>query len=257
MRRIKSKIIGLQYEYNRAAGRNRVCVTWNGETCILNIDGQIYKMNNRDALEFLKKRMKELPVRKPKSKGYIGKSMSVNARDSYERGLKPISRITVQDLKQHDFPYSLSFFKWLVHENYIAHSEFHHTSAVYNRTPFYSMKAISYAARYLNLDLLYEIYTGKMTKEEAARKRRITYVRVKTSGSLFGSRECVIMINGVMCDGIVFYSPRLCFKYDEERMVLVAQYDEMPQEFGNPYLKDLREELIMRKTSAYRRYLKT
>ena len=257
MRRIKSKIIGLQYEYNRAAGRDRVGVTWNGETCILNIDGQIYKMNNHDALEFLKKRMTELPVRKLKSKGYIGKSMSVNAKDSYSRGLKPISRFTVQDLEQHDFPYSLAFFKWLVHENYIAPSEFHHTSAAYNRTPFYNMKAISYAVRCLNLDLLYEIYTGKITKEEAARKRGITYVRVKTSGSLFGSRECVIMINGVMCDGIIFYSPRLCFRYDEERMILAAQYDEMPQEFANPYLKELREDLIVKKTSVYRRSMKT
>ena len=241
MRRIKSKIIGLQYEYNRASRKDQVAVTWNGKTCILNVSGQVYKMSNRDAYEFLKIHINELPVRNPKSKGYVGKSMSVNAKCAYAKGLKPISRFTVQDLKQHGFPYSLAFFKWLVHRNYIRPTEVHHTSAVYNKTSFYNGKAVAYALRYFNLDLLYDIYIGKITMEDAAKKRGITYVKVKISGALLGSRKETLAINGILCDAVVFYSPRLCFKYNEEKVALIGQYDDVPANFENPYLEEMLE----------------
>lgn len=47
--------------------------------------------------------------------GYIGRSMSMNTKRAYERGLKPLSRFTSADLKQHGFHYPVRFFRWLVY----------------------------------------------------------------------------------------------------------------------------------------------
>ena len=99
--------------------------------------------------------------------GYIGRSMSVNAKKAYERGLKPLSRIRSADLKQNGFHYPVAFFRWLVHNWNIKPREMHHTSAACRLTPFYDGSVIRYAAHCCSLELLFQIYKGKMTIEQA------------------------------------------------------------------------------------------
>lgn len=65
--------------------------------------------------------------------------MSNNAIDAYDQGLKPLSKITAKDLKNHGINITLKQFKELCNENEILPAEWHHTSSRYNRTYFYNL----------------------------------------------------------------------------------------------------------------------
>ena len=68
--------------------------------------------------------------------GYAGYSMSNNAVDAYDRGLKPMSKITKDDLPA---DISVAFFRFLVREGFVGGSEWHHTSKKFNRTDFFDV----------------------------------------------------------------------------------------------------------------------
>ena len=72
--------------------------------------------------------------------GYIGYSMSVNAADAYDRGLRPISKLTAADMP---LGVSLSFARWLAKTGEWRAAEWHHTSAKFNRTDFYDPAEIA------------------------------------------------------------------------------------------------------------------
>ena len=72
-----------------------------------------------------------------KGRGYVGRSMSVNAADAYEEGRKPISRVTKEDISAHGIK-SLSMFKWFLMKH-CESCERHHTSPEYNITDFYDI----------------------------------------------------------------------------------------------------------------------
>ena len=192
--------------------------------------------------------------------GYIGRSMSVNARRAYERGLKPLSRIRAADLRQNGFGYSVAFFRWLVHHWDIRPRERHHTSASCRITAFYDGSVIRYAARCCNLELLFRIYKGKITVEQARRERGICYARARILGTLFGGKSGeIVSANCIFCDNLLFLSPKLCVRADHPGVEVVETYEdfeETPQNMRDEKLERLAAELVKHKTSVYKKYLK-
>lgn len=75
--------------------------------------------------------------------GYDGYSMSNNARDAYERGLVPASKITKALLEKHNIKESVGFIKWMIKEGHLVADEWHHSSKHYNRTNFYDLKILA------------------------------------------------------------------------------------------------------------------
>lgn len=89
-------------------------------------------------------------VRYIKSAGYSGYSMSNNAVDAYAGGEKPISKWTKSDILQeiYDLDYSqdiIDVAKSLpvkaLKSIFLYQSSWHHTSKMYNRTDFYSVRS--------------------------------------------------------------------------------------------------------------------
>lgn len=168
----------------------------------------------REAYDVLKAQTVEKAV--SKGNGYIGRSMSVNARRAYERGLKPLSRIRSSDLKQNGFYYSAAFFRWLVHNWDIKPKEMHHTSASRRITAFYDGSVIRYAAGCCNLELLYQIYKGKVTMEQAIQEREIRCVKARILDTLLGGKSGrAASTDGLICDNLPFLSSKLCIESDK------------------------------------------
>jgi len=71
--------------------------------------------------------------------GYIGNRMSENAANAYDKGRKPISRITKEDIQKYGINEGITFFRWYI-KNYCNPIEWHHSSPKFNKTDFYDIK---------------------------------------------------------------------------------------------------------------------
>lgn len=136
---------------------------------------------------------------------YLGKSMSVNASIAHKKGLLPISSITTAILKENNFTYPKVFFRWLCKQGYIRPAEFHHASVSKQMVRYYDPKYIEFIAKIYDLENLYALYRGKITKEEILIKRNIEYVKVLTSGSRIGIGRS-IPLYCIKVDGLVLWS---------------------------------------------------
>lgn len=83
-----------------------------------------------------------------RGKGYVGSSMSVNAKEAYESGEKPASRWTKDDMLLEienniddiDFDALNSLTKEELFRTFFEESSWHHTGVLYNKTYFYKLK---------------------------------------------------------------------------------------------------------------------
>ena len=172
-------------------------------------------------------------------------------------GLKPLSRIRSSDLKQNGFYYSAAFFRWLVHNWDIKPKEMHHTSASRRITAFYDGSVIRYAASCCNLELLYQIYKGKSTMEQAIQEREIRYAKARILDTLLGSKSGrAVSTDGLICDNLLFLSSKLCIRSDNPGVEIVKVFDEQPEDRKNENLEKLAVELVKHKTTAYLKYLR-
>lgn len=74
--------------------------------------------------------------------------------------------------------------------------------------------------------------------------RYIQYVKVKIQDSIIG---------GILCEAIVFYSQKLCFRENDKRLEILEIYDTRPNaDFKNKYLKNLSDKLLKNKISFYK-----
>lgn len=112
----KAKLINLLYDYARIHKCPSARITFQGKSVTLYLGKRMPALQDltmEDAYSTLEKYVTEKQV--SRGNGYIGRSMSMNAKRAYERGLKPLSRFTSADLKQHGFHYPVRFFRWLVY----------------------------------------------------------------------------------------------------------------------------------------------
>lgn len=108
---MKSEIIELLYEYNRRSKTDNAKISQtNKDICNHFIHKEYLILFNVEVIKKLKSELKILPQYNKKGRGYIGKSMSVNAKRAYKKGLKPISNFNSEELQQNGFLYSYSFF---------------------------------------------------------------------------------------------------------------------------------------------------
>ena len=69
--------------------------------------------------------------------------MSHNALDAYDRGVKPLSRVTAQDLKEAGWSQTKSLAMYLASENFWISAEWHHSGGEwFNRVDFYDPSAL-------------------------------------------------------------------------------------------------------------------
>jgi len=257
---MKYRILELVKEYNWKS-KEKTWVTWlDNDKCKLSLHKEEHIISYLEAIEILEsevKNIKNYGSQIKKGKGYIGRSMSVNAKDAHQRGLKPKSNISIQELKDYGFNYSLEFFKWLIDKNCVKFSERHHTSAANNYTKFYGKEIIKNLISNYNLDLLYDMYLKKILMPEAKKIRGIKYAEVEMLSSLLGgSNSKPIKIFCILCDGILFYSLKLCFKADDSRVRVLNVYDDRPYEYQYENVKKICDALVKKKTRTFLRYLK-
>lgn len=208
-----------------------------------------------DAYEVLKKYTTE--KKGSGGNGYIGRSMSINAKRAYERGLKPLSRITSADLHQNGFYYPVRFFRWLVHNWNIKPKEMHHTSAACNITAFYDDSVIRYVVKCCNLELLFQIYKGKLTMAQARQIRKIKYAKVRMIDKLLGGKSGkTVNANCVCCDDLLFLSSKLCVRTDDLGVEILEASDEPPEDMKSKKLEELADDLVKHKTDIYFKYVR-
>ena len=77
--------------------------------------------------------------------------MSNNALDAYDRGVKPLSRITVLDLNQAGWRHTKAFAKFLAAEGFWSSAEWHHSGGEwFNKVDFYDPAEL--VSKWLALD---------------------------------------------------------------------------------------------------------
>lgn len=254
----KTKLINLFYDYIRIYKRPAARITFHGKSVDLYFGKRtsvLQGLTMEDAYEVLKKYTIEKKV--SGGNGYIGRSMSINAKRAYERGLKPLSRIMSADLHQNGFYYPVRFFRWLVHNWNIKQKEMHHTSAACNITAFYDDSVIRYVVKCCNLELLFQIYKGKLTIAQAKQLRKIKYARVRVIDKLLGGKYGkTVNANCVFCDDLLFLSSKLCVRANDLGVEVLEVFDEPSEDMESGKLEELADDLIKHKTSIYFKYLR-
>lgn len=182
---------------------------------------------------------------------YIKRSMSENANKAHEEGLVVKSQINAKTLKDYGFEYSVGFFRWLCDKKYIKPVAFHHTSAFYKLTPFYSLKVVSFMQRNCNLDILYKLYLNKITKEEIKRRLGIRYTKAIVSADLLNIKCHPIEFHCVQYKNLLYWSPEKAFYYKSEKVNIIEVLEERPsQNWNNKNTKKIVNRIILYKKPA-------
>ena len=58
--------------------------------------------------------------------GYVGNSWSQRSEDARNKGIKPVSCITKEDILEHGVDVGITFFRWFV-SKYYPSNEWHHS----------------------------------------------------------------------------------------------------------------------------------
>lgn len=168
--------------------------------------------------------------------GYVGRSMSENAKSAREMGKIPISSVTAKMLRDRGFNYPKSFYVFLCKKRYIL-PEYHHASAAKRLYKYYDINAIPYIVQNFNLENLYLIYRGRKTKDEILRGIGIEYVKVAISGKKFSTRRTVYL-DCIQIGGQVFWKPRVAINMRNASIVKNYGIDK-PQKWTNTNTKKI------------------
>lgn len=175
---------------------------------------------------------------------YIGKSMSENAFKAHQEGLFVKSEVTAQFLKKYNFKYSVNFFKWLINKKYIKPVGYHHTSVGHNMTRFYSPKVINFMNYYFNLDILYNLYLKKTTKEEIIKQiLRIKYVRLAFLVEI-GNQYAEYTFDCISCNGKLYWDKSTIIINTSDIVRIIEESSEKPNDWNNPNTKIIIKTLL-------------
>lgn len=165
---------------------------------------------------------------KDMNSGYYGNKMSKNALHAHKMNQFPLSALTTEMLKEANFTYSLSFFKWLCKKGYIKPIAVHHTGVSAQTTCFYSPRTLSFVAMKYRLPLLYDIYLNKVDKKTALSSLGITYCKIKTLSSLLGIKpSAMVMLDVIRYKDYYFISKSKWICPMEEQVEIISEYKEL------------------------------
>lgn len=182
---------------------------------------------------------------------YIGKSMSENAYKAHQEGLVVKSQVNSKMLKSCGFEYSVGFFKWLCDKKYIKPVAYHHTSAFCKLTPFYSHKVINFMQKNCNLDILYNLYLNRTTREEIKTQLGIEYARVYVSADILGIKCDPIEFHCVKYKNLLFWSTETAFHHKSHKVKVIEVFDERPsQNWNNKNTRKIINKIILYKKPA-------
>lgn len=181
--------------------------------------------------------------------GYIGRKMSKRAKHSHDMGQFPITTLDRSMLQKYNFSYSVAFFRWLCQQGYIKYRSRHHTGASFRYTYFYSPASIDFAAKYLRLDLLYEIYLEKLNRKEALQKLGIKCSRIKTLSGLFRNKNNYeVILDVVRYNDYFFLSDTQWISPEENQYSVLSEYDWVPsdeKQWHNENFKKITRKILM------------
>lgn len=104
-------------------------------------------------------------------KGYIGQSMSENAKFAYDSGLLSKAKISKYDLESADIDLPVGFIKSLM-PTIITPTEWHHTGKFYNATDFYDMQDVKEQLADIDIDRHLEIYKKEQEEKRLEQERK-------------------------------------------------------------------------------------
>ena len=124
--------------------------------------------------------------------GYDGLSMSINAREAYAEGRKPVSSITKEDIQKHGVTESIAFFRWYV-KKCCRSCEWQHTSYKYNITDFYDIAECCEKFKKTDKDKLKAVYKQELVEKKAQQNANSDdtpyYAKVEYSISTMSGRK--------------------------------------------------------------------
>lgn len=185
-----------------------------------------------------------------KRHGYVGNRMSKNAYRAHQRGEFPLSSINAKLLRTYNFDYSVAFFKWMCKRGYIRPTSFHHTGAACQMTRFYSANTISNIVDKYNLPLLYDMYRGRINRDDVKKMLGIRFVKIRLPASILKiKRKSLITIDVILYQNIYFVSKYKLICSDASEVETIAEWELEPSkaEWNNKY-----RDSILRKIIAYK-----
>lgn len=99
--------------------------------------------------------------------GYVGQSMSVRAARAYMEGELPASKITAKVLADWGIDEPVGFVKFLIRNNLLETSSWHHTGKFARETDFYSDESIAESLAELKDETFYKGRFHNMSKYDA------------------------------------------------------------------------------------------
>ena len=192
-------------------------------------------------------------------KGYTekdGVAMSVNAKGAIERGLERASQISQDDLRKAGFTYPPEFFRWLVRLYNIEPDERHHVTEDMKYVGFYSQGQIHHMAEHFDLQRLYNIYSGRSSREKELKKLDIRYARARLPVSMIGGdTDNEIEETFLYFRGVLFYATWIAVPETEKGLGILEIYEKRPESLSEERQEEftkIEDGLLKSKKQYYR-----
>lgn len=123
--------------------------------------------------------------------GYVGHSMSVRAKNAYNEGLLPKTKIKKSDLEDAGIHLPVSFVKWMM-PSIIKPTEWHHTSKHFNKTDFYNLEDVKEQLEEIDIESRLAQYKEEKEQqrlEKEKNQQEKSYYALVEYGEWSGSRK--------------------------------------------------------------------
>lgn len=98
-------------------------------------------------------------------------------------------------------------------------------------TAFYSISTITYVSQRYNLPLLYQMYLGKVTKEEAKKSLGIVYIKAKVIPSVLGFKiSSPLKLDLVRCGDWYYFTKEKKLQLNDNQIEILQSWDEIPRQ---------------------------
>jgi len=179
--------------------------------------------------------------------GYIGNSMSENAANAYDKGRKPKSSITKEDIQKYGIYEGITFFRWYI-EYYCKAIEWHHSSPRFNETLFYDIKDC--CTNFKNADIkklkaeYAEYKKQKKSKTDKEIDSKTYYAKVKYSISTRSGKRKYLEVYAIIYKHWAYYYDDYYKKISKKNkegkhFCITEEYQTRPDEMSEKIANDI------------------
>jgi len=185
--------------------------------------------------------------------GYVGNSMSVNAMEAYNKGKKPVSRITKNDIQNFGINESISFFRWYI-TNYCDYCELHHSSPKFSITAFYDIKDCCEKLKNTDMEKLKAEYKkNKKPKPKKDKNEEPYFARVKYSISTYSGKRKYFDVYAIIHENWAYINDDYMHGIIKNKIIgkhfcIVERYPTKPAEIDDDTANTIMEKINSNKT---------